>query len=140
MTPRVPTGLVLRRGLRRRCPRCGVGPLFKRWIEAHERCSACGVLLQRDYGDVWLFLLLVDRIPIFLAIVILYFGFRSTHWFGGTTFFVILFIPIVATMRERQGLAFALDYLSRIWFPDAADEIHDGREIVLNAEGRVPDL
>jgi uncharacterized protein (DUF983 family) len=131
--PRIPIALVLRRGIRRRCPRCGVGPLFKRWIEAHERCSACGVLFQRNYGDIWFFLLVMDRVPIFLGIVALYFGFRSTNWFGGIAFFIALFVPLFATMRERQGLAIAADYLARIYMPDPSDEIHQ-REYVVNAE------
>jgi len=129
--PRIPIWLVLRRGLRRRCPRCGKGPLFRRWIEAHSRCSACGVLFQRNFGDIWFFLLIIDRIPIFLGIVALYFGFRSTSWFGGTLFFIALFVPLFGTMRERQGVAIALDYLTRIYFPDPSDEIQDGREFVI---------
>ena len=129
---KTPWRTVAARGLRRRCPRCGEGPLFRRWIEAYDRCPACGVLYQRDYGDTWIFLIFIDRIPIFGAIVALYFGFRSTSWFGGTLFFVALFIPLIATIRERQGLAIALDYLSRIYLKDPSDEIHDGRGAVVN--------
>jgi uncharacterized protein (DUF983 family) len=130
--PPPPIWLVLRRGFRRRCPRCGQGPLFRRWIEAYERCSACGVLYQRNYGDIWFFLLIMDRVPIFLGVVALYFGFRSTNWFGGVGFFVALFVPLIGTMRERQGVAIAMDYLARIYMPDPSDEIHDGREYVIN--------
>jgi hypothetical protein len=89
------------------------------------------VLLQRNYGDIWFFLLIIDRVPIFLGVVALYFGFRSTNWFGGLAFFIALFVPLAATMRERQGVAIALDYLARIYFPDPSDEIHDGREQVI---------
>lgn len=98
----------------------------------HERCLECGIRYLRNQGDLWFFLLVVDRVPIFVGVVLLYFGFRSTNWIAGTGFFFLLFVPLFATMRERQGLALAVDYLARIYFPDPSDEIHDGREIVIN--------
>ena len=32
--------------------------------------------------------------------------------------------PLLLTIRERQGLALSLDYLSRLYFRDPSDEIH----------------
>ena len=123
-TARPPIRQVLLRGLRRRCPRCGEGPLFRRWIDAYERCSACGLQYQRNQGDLWIWLILTDRIPILIGIAALYFGFRTSDWIVASIFFAVLIIPLLATLRERQGLAIALDYLSRIHFPDPSDEIH----------------
>jgi uncharacterized protein (DUF983 family) len=122
---------VLRRGLRKRCPRCGEGPLFRRWIHAYERCPVCGVRYLRNHGDIWMFTIITDRIPIFFGIVAVYFGFQSTSWLTALIFFAALFIPLIASMRERQGLAIAMDYLWRIYLPDPSDEIHDGREWVV---------
>lgn len=90
------------------------------------------MLYLRNYGDIWMFVIITDRIPIFFGIVTLYFGYRSTNWIFATLFFIALFIPMIATMRERQGLAIAFDYLWRIWMPDPSDEIHDGRGYVIN--------
>ena len=42
---------------------------------------------------------------------------------------VAMALPLLATMRNRQGLALALDYLSRVYLPDPSDEIHGGREL-----------
>ncbi len=133
---RIPIGLILKRGLRRRCPRCGQGALFRRMIETYERCPVCGLLYQRNYGDIWMFVIITDRIPIFGGIVAVYFGYQSTSWIGAAAFFIALFVPLIATLRERQGLALALDYLSRIYLPDPSDEIHDGREFVIGREGK----
>lgn len=91
----------------------------------------CGVLYLRNYGDIWMWVLLTDRVPIFLGIVALYFGFRSYHWTAFIGFALALAIPIIGSMRERQGLAFALDYLWRISLRDPTDEIHDGRGTVV---------
>lgn len=120
---------VLRRGLGRRCPRCGEGPLFRRGIQAWERCSACGLLFERNYGDTWMYTILTDRIPIFAGIVAWYFGFRATNWLAASIFFVAMAVPLILTIPHRQGLAIALDYLSRLHFPDPSDEIHGGRAI-----------
>ncbi|HEX8153102.1 MAG TPA: hypothetical protein VF698_08260 [Thermoanaerobaculia bacterium] len=129
--PRVPIGLVLRRGLRKRCPRCGEGALFRRRIESFDRCPACGVLYQRNFGDIWIFVILTDRLPILVGVIAVWFGFQSRTPLITVAFFALLIIPLVVTIRERQGLAIALDYLWRIYMPDPSDEIHDGREWVV---------
>jgi uncharacterized protein (DUF983 family) len=128
-TERPRLGSVLRRGWRRRCPQCGEGPLFRKWIEAHERCSACDLLFQRNYGDTWIFVILMDRIPILAGIIAVYFGYKSTSPWMATAFFAALALPLLLTMRERQGIALALDYLARVHFPDPSDEIHGGQRM-----------
>ena len=115
---------VLRRGLRRRCPRCGEGSLFRSGIKFNERCPDCHLLLQRDRGDTLMFMFITDRIPILFGIAAVYFGFHSANWMTATVFLLALVIPMIATIRERQGLALALDYLSRVYMPDPSDEIH----------------
>lgn len=47
------TGVLLRRGLRRRCPVCGQGKLFARWIRMAECCPRCGLRFERVPGQ-WL--------------------------------------------------------------------------------------
>ena len=42
--------LMLRRGLIRRCPRCGAGNLFRTWWSIKERCPRCGVRFVREEG------------------------------------------------------------------------------------------
>lgn len=43
-------GVVLGRGLRLVCPRCGTSPLFRGWFRMHDRCPACGLSFVRDPG------------------------------------------------------------------------------------------
>jgi uncharacterized protein (DUF983 family) len=126
---RTPVRLALRRGLKRRCPRCGEGRLFRRGIKAYERCSACSLLYQPNRGDTWLFMIITDRIPILFGIAVVYFGFHPEGWAAITAFFLALSVPVVATIRERQGVALALDYLVRVYMRDPSDEIHGGRQL-----------
>ena len=109
------TRRAIARGLRRRCPRCGEGQLFRRWLEIHERCSSCGLVYQPDHGDTWLFLIVTDRIPLLFGIAVVYIGFQLAHWAAPVGFFFAMAIPLIATVRQRQGMAIALDYLVRVW-------------------------
>lgn len=42
--------LLLRRGLTKRCPRCGGGGVFDGWFRMKERCPTCGVKFEREPG------------------------------------------------------------------------------------------
>lgn len=133
MLERTSIATVLRRGLAMRCPRCGEGDLFRRGIAFHERCSVCQLQYQRNNGDTWMFMIITDRIPLLLAIAALYFGIIATTWTGTAIFILAVAVPIIATIRQRQGLALALDYLSRIAFRDPSDEIHRGQYVMQRA-------
>jgi len=41
---------MLRRGARRRCPRCGHGRLFRTWWTIRDRCPHCGLRFVREEG------------------------------------------------------------------------------------------
>lgn len=55
------------RAVRRRCPACGGGPLFTRWIRMAPACPACGLLTDRGesgyaLGGLWLNLLAAEAV------------------------------------------------------------------------------
>src|SRR5882672_10629260 len=77
-------GTALRRGLRKRCPHCGEGPLFSGWSQ-RERCSACGLIFARNPGDTWAFTIIGDRLPMAAMIVLIYFGVVRSHRVLGLT-------------------------------------------------------
>ena len=126
----------LRNGWRKRCPRCGEGPLYSRGLKLHERCSACHMLLQRNHGDTWMFMIITDRIPMLGGIAAVFFGFQPDNWWLILGFFMAMALPLLLTLRERKGLALALDYLVRVYMPDPSDELHGGKESgVVQASG-----
>lgn len=45
---RVPVPLLLWRGARRRCPRCGSGGVFASWFRMVERCPGCALRFERE--------------------------------------------------------------------------------------------
>ena len=46
-----PVGTMFWRALRRRCPVCGGGHLFRHWFRMEERCPRCHVRLERVEGS-----------------------------------------------------------------------------------------
>jgi len=42
--------MMLCRGVRKKCPRCGTGHLFRHWFRMVERCPGCGYRFQREEG------------------------------------------------------------------------------------------
>jgi uncharacterized protein (DUF983 family) len=42
--------VMLRRGLRKRCPRCGGGDLYRTWFRMREWCPTCGMVFEREEG------------------------------------------------------------------------------------------
>lgn len=48
-----PAGVLVRRGLRRRCPVCGGGRLFRTWVRMVPACPGCGLVFARIPGH-WL--------------------------------------------------------------------------------------
>ena len=48
--PRAGAGTIMWRGLKRRCPRCGKGAIFRGWFAMNERCPECGRLFNRAPG------------------------------------------------------------------------------------------
>ena len=64
---RHPLGPSLTRGLKHRCPACGRGKLFRKYLKVVDRCEACEHELARypaDDGPAYLTILLVGHLII----------------------------------------------------------------------------
>ncbi len=48
--PRPQVETLIWRGLRLRCPRCGKGKLYRRFLKMHDRCPQCKLRLEREPG------------------------------------------------------------------------------------------
>jgi uncharacterized protein (DUF983 family) len=108
------------RGLLKRCPHCGEGRLFSGWSQL-ERCPICGLVFARNPGDTWAFTIIGDRLPIAAMIVAIYFGVMRSHPWLGLTLMIVVVALLVWTAPNRWGAGIALDYLSRVYWPDPLD-------------------
>ncbi|MEQ1907056.1 MAG: DUF983 domain-containing protein [Pirellulaceae bacterium] len=107
-------GRIIKRGITRRCPRCGKGKVFKRWVTLHDNCSECGLQYLRDQGDLWGYLLFVDRAMfIFPLVVMFYFGWWNpgSFWYWGVI--GLLIAGMVYTIPHRNAISVGLDYMVR---------------------------
>jgi uncharacterized protein (DUF983 family) len=112
------------RGLTKRCPHCGKGPIYLGWAREVGRCPSCGLVYERNQGDTWAFIVLTDRLPIAVGILVVYF--RIGAPLGQVALYIqfaLLFAAFVWTSPNRWGLGIALHYLSRRIWPDPADPI-----------------
>jgi hypothetical protein len=112
----------LGRGLRRRCPHCGKGSLF-RGREHLSRCDVCGLVYERNQGDTWAFTIIGDRLPVAAMIAAIYFGIGRAHPVAAVVAFIIMGGFLFWTARNRWGMGIALHYLSRVYWPESTDPV-----------------
>jgi uncharacterized protein (DUF983 family) len=91
-------GLLLWRGLRLRCPRCGVGALFQHGYTMYEACGACGWVFEREEG-YWTGALAINLVVTELLIFCVIFP------------LLILQAPVVLTLILGLGLAILTPFL-----------------------------
>lgn len=104
----------LARGVRKRCPRCGVGGMFERGTRMRDACSHCGLVYLEDRGDPWAFLMLIDRaVFIFPLVVALYFGLHRASLAAFTVFGVALGAAFVLSTPNRYGASVGLVHWAR---------------------------
>jgi uncharacterized protein (DUF983 family) len=113
---------LLARGWRRRCPHCGQGKIYKGWLEMNDRCPACDFKYLADQGDLWVYLVIIDRaVFLFPLVILIYFRLNNPDsvWFYGSSA-AILFL-LLYTFPHRNGVGLALDYYFRRNWGDLAE-------------------
>lgn len=105
------------RALRRRCPLCGSGGLFTRWVEPRPSCPRCQLKLDRGEGDFFLgaYTLNFIAVELLLAVFILAgvvltwpdVPWRALLWVGAPLVVAapILFYPVARLLWLAVDLA-----------------------------------
>ena len=119
--PRLRT--VLWRGLRKRCPQCGQGKVFKGWIKMHDHCSECSLRFLPNQGDLTAYLVVVDRgVFIFPLIALIYIRLYKDY---PVSFYLVVAVGLVAaffaTLPVRNSIGLGLDYLARRKWGDLSE-------------------
>lgn len=99
----------VRRGLRRLCPRCGQGKIYKSFWNVNERCPACDLLLDpsgESFGIYYVLTASITGALIFCMILL-----RPPSLAAGFRMLVPgALVAYVCTGPFRKGLALALNY------------------------------
>lgn len=114
---------ILFRGIRRRCPNCGKGPLFRKWVDVLDTCPQCGLKYLRNQGDAWAFQLILDRLFLFLPIVAIYFSFLPENFWHLAGLFGTMILLFIYFTPHRNGFYLAMDFLTRRHWGDPADKL-----------------
>ena len=69
-------GLMLWRGLRRKCPRCGGGGLFRGWFKMVDDCPHCHLHFEREPG-YWVGAVAINTAVVGVLFTILLVGFSA---------------------------------------------------------------
>lgn len=112
-------GTALTRGLKRRCPHCGVGTLLHGYLKPVTECEACGAdfsHISADDGPAWVTILVLGHVVVPLM---LYFGRDESVplWIACVILSVIMLIGVYVVLPRAKGLFIAL-----IWMTGATGE------------------
>jgi uncharacterized protein (DUF983 family) len=118
---------LLMRGLSRHCPQCGRGKIFSGWIKVRERCDACGLKLLANEGDLWAYIIFLDRaLFLFPLVVMIYLRINKPDSPWTWLIPAALATVFVVTMPHRNGVSLACDYFIRRTCGDLADDANSG--------------
>lgn len=116
---------LLTSALRKRCPRCATGPLFRRWYTLHDRCTACGIDFQPVDGNTWFFMYFSSAAVVGVCFLYLLFFPPASAATGWMTIVPAACLLMFITLPHRKSLAVAFDYY--LSPDDDAPRVQDGR-------------
>jgi uncharacterized protein (DUF983 family) len=93
LPPAPPFLVMLRRGLRRRCPVCGEGRIFGSLFRLRRTCSHCGWIVEREPGTVTGPMYLVSVLTLPFAALVFAFLWLLTDWSPSVQ--VLVGIPVI---------------------------------------------
>jgi len=117
--PELPFLTVIRRGLARRCPKCGEGETLTGYLTQVPRCAACGLDLsgvRADDGPAWATLIVVGHVLAPLMVV-LGRDERVPVWAAIALLLAAMLAGVFWTLPRAKGLFIAL-----IWRTGATGE------------------
>lgn len=122
---------MLRRALRRACPRCG-SPAFDTWFGMRKDCQACGLRFEREPG-YWVGAVIINTAVIFGTFLVVFGGMVLLTW-PDVPWVTVLVVTLVANtvipvvfypMSKTVWLALELS-----WHPLEPPEIEAARNRV----------
>ena len=103
------------RGVRGRCPNCGEGPLFKRFLAVNRRCRVCGAdLSAQDSGDgPAAFIILIVGAVVVAAALITEVAYQPPVWVHLVLWLPLTVLGVLALMRPFKGALIGLQWEHR---------------------------
>lgn len=108
----MPSSLPFTRGLQGRCPQCGQGKLFERFLTLRRGCPQCGL----DYGFAdagdgpAVFVILLGGALVVAAALLTEVVFQPPYWLHAALWLPLILLVTLAPLRAIKGLLIALQY------------------------------
>lgn len=98
------------RGLRKKCPRCGIGPLFSGFSDLKRSCAECHLKYEQHEGDTWAFMYITTAMITGLFLIVLLWIWPPRSWIGRSLLGLAAFSAFVVTWPPRKGVAVAFEF------------------------------
>lgn len=104
--------LPIAKGLRCRCPRCGMGQLFQGFLTLRPRCEVCGLDYNfADSGDgPAIFVILLSGFVVVFAALLTEVMFQPPLWVYAILWLPLVVIVTLLPLRSMKGLLIALQF------------------------------
>lgn len=120
-------GTAMKRGFLGRCPNCGQGKLFGRFLKVVEECPACGETLRHHRADdapAYLVIVIVGHVVVPLALMVekLY---QPPHWLAFSIWIPVTLFLSLALLQPIKGAVVGWQWAQRMhgFDPEHRDEI-----------------
>lgn len=105
-------GLSLLHGLRGRCPACGEGHLFRRFMKVADACTACGEPFHHHRADdfpAYLVIVLVGHLVVPLTLYI-ELAFAPAYWLHAVIWLPVVLGLSIGLLQPVKGMVVALQW------------------------------
>lgn len=102
-------------GIRCRCPRCGMGPLYRSFITIRERCPACGLDYSfADAGDgPAVFIMLIVGFIVTGGALLVEVAYSPPYWVHAVLWLPLAIILPLLILRPLKATLIALQYSNK---------------------------
>ncbi|HEX8234092.1 MAG TPA: DUF983 domain-containing protein [Caulobacteraceae bacterium] len=124
----------IKRGLRQRCPECGKGRIYRRYLKVVDRCECCGLELgayRADDGPAYLTILLVGHLIIAPLLFFPFIWQRSPWLVLPVTLIPIVIATLLLLPRVKGG------FLGVLWANNIKGDEHGPKAELAASEGAI---
>ena len=106
---------VLSTGLRSKCPRCGVGKLYKNFIQLDDECSNCKLDYSfADSGDgPAVFIILIVGFIVVGGALYVELAYRPAYWVHALIWLPLTLFLVLSLLRPLKSLLIASQYKNK---------------------------
>lgn len=120
-------GTAVKRGLLGRCPGCGRGRLFRKFLKVADECPACHEVLRHQRADdapAYLVILIVGHIVVPLALMVEK-VYHPPHWLAFSIWLPLTLILSLALLQPIKGVVVGWQWAHRMhgFDPNHEDEV-----------------